>query len=43
VGVEKVRDRNVLWIVIVAASSFPLTSLEGSFHSGCYRLAEEPH
>jgi hypothetical protein len=44
VGVEKVRDWNVLLVVIIAAGEFFLSpQLKGSFHNGCYRLAEEPH
>jgi hypothetical protein len=42
VGVEKVRDQNVLLATIVAAVEFfLLRQLKGSVHSGCYRLAEE--
>jgi len=44
VGVEKVRDRISFLFVMVAAAEFLLSSqLRGGFHSGCYRLAEEPH
>jgi hypothetical protein len=44
VGVEKVRDRNVLLAAIIAAIEFFLSpQLSGSFHGGYCRLAEEPH
>ena len=44
VGVEKVRDRNVLLAAIIAAIEFFLSPLlSGSFHSRGCRLAEEPH
>ena len=44
VGVEKVRDRNVLLAAIIAAVEFFFSpQLSGSFHSRCCRLAEEPH
>ena len=43
-GVEKVRDRNVLLAAIIAAIEFFRSpQLRGSFHSRCCRLAEEPH
>ncbi len=44
VGVEKVRDRNVLLAAIIAAIEFFLSPLlSGSFQSRGCRLAEEPH
>ena len=44
VGVEKVRDRKCTLGCITAAIEFFLSpQLSGSFHGGCYRLAEEAH
>ena len=44
VGVEKVRDRNVLLAAIIVAIEFFLSpQLSGSCHGGCCWLAEEPH
>src|ERR1700680_1219284 len=43
-GVEKVRDRNVLLVVIIAAIEFFLSPrVSGNFHSRCCRSTEEPH
>jgi hypothetical protein len=42
VGVEKVRDRDVFSVAMIAAAEFLFSpQLRGGFHSGCCRLAEE--